>query len=183
MNVANLQDNAIVDGWAGPFRIGDFLNNVVRDQNLRPPDAPGVYTVSKRGWYGLPTREAGILYVGQAQYLRYRIGQLLPDLFGFTSDDRADHEAYEHRGGHSLWHRYCVETGVEPFNLYFAWCPRPRCLDCAEIGLRELMQIEWMSPVRRNCERHHPHLDLVSNCSGSIAYRANSERLSSFSRN
>jgi hypothetical protein len=181
--VGNLPDKATVGGWAGPFRIGDYLRNVVRDRNLRPPDAPGVYVVSERSWPVLPNREAGILYIGQAQYLRYRIGQLLPDLFGFTSDDRADREAYEHRGGHSLWHRYCVEASVEPLNLYFAWCPRCRCLDCAEVRLLELAKIEWMSPVRRNCLRHHPQLDLVNNCSASVAYRAGSVRLPTFSRN
>jgi len=135
---------------AGRFRFGEYLGNVVRDRNLRPRDAPGVYVVSERSWKLLPNREAGILYVGQAQYLRYRIGQLLPDLFGFTSDDRADREAYEHRGGHSLWHRYCVEAGLEPLNLFLAWRARSECLDCTEANLRELMSIEW-TPVRRAC--------------------------------
>jgi hypothetical protein len=157
-NVANHQNNGIIAGWAGPFMIGDYLGNVVRDRNLRPPDAPGVYVISERSWQLLPNREAGILYVGQAQYLRYRIGQLLPDLFGFTSDDRADREAYEHRGGHSLWHRYCVETGVEPLNLFLAWHARCECLDCTEATLRELMPIEWKSAARRACSRHHPSL-------------------------
>ena len=181
--MANHQNKAIVGGWAGPFRVGDYLANVVRDRNLRPPDAPGVYVVSERIWQVLPNRQAGILYVGQAQHLRYRLGQLLPDLFGFTSDDRADREAYEHRGGHSLWHRYCVEAGIEPVNLHLAWCARCQCLDCAEERLRELMQIEWMSPVRRNCDRHRPQLDLVSNCSASVVHHADSVHLSTFSRN
>jgi hypothetical protein len=167
--MANYQNGTSVAGWSGPFRFGDYLGNVVRGRNLRPPDAPGVYVVSQRVWRRSPDKVAGILYVGQTPYLRYRIGQLLPDLFGFTSDDRADREAYEHRGGHSLWHRYCLEVGVEPLNLYLAWCARCECLDCTEASLRELMLIEWKSPARRACSRHHSPLGSRGSYPASIA--------------
>jgi len=145
--------------WRGPFRIGYYLSNVVRDRRLRPPDLPGVYVVSERSWLAPPNRESGIIYVGQAHYLRYRIGQLLMDLLGFTSDDRADGEAYEHRGGHSLWHRYCLERGTEPVDLYIAWYPECECLDCAEAKLLELVRAEWKAPSR-SCSRHIPALDV-----------------------
>jgi hypothetical protein len=141
-----------------------------------------VYVVSERSWHLLPNSEAIILYVGQAQHLRYRIGQLLPDLFGFTSDDRADREAYEHRGGHSLWHRYCVEFGIEPLNLYFAWCARCGCLDCSEASLRELMPNEWKSLVRGACSRHHPPIGSPGSYPA-VAIPLSPRRLPTFSKN
>jgi hypothetical protein len=168
--------------WRGPFRIRDYLSHVVRDQELRPPDALGVYVVSEHSWVAPPNREAGIIYVGQAHYLRYRIGQLLMDLLGFTSDDRADGEAYEHRGGHSLWHRYCLERGIEPIDLYFAWYPQCECLDCAEAKLLELVSKEWKVPSR-SCGRHIPMLDLLHNCSVLATASTASKRLSEISKN
>ncbi len=97
-------------------------------------------------------------------YLRYRIGQLLTDLLGFIGDDRADGEAYQHYGGHRLWHRYCLEHGVEPLDLYFAWYSQCECLDCAEAKLLELVPKDWKSP-HRGCSRYSPILELSSNCS------------------
>src|SRR5271154_2527745 len=76
--------------WVGPFRIGDYLAKVVSGRDSRPPDAPGVYVLSEQAWNGLPDRRAGLIYAGQTHYLRYRIGQLLCDLLGFTGDDPAD---------------------------------------------------------------------------------------------
>jgi hypothetical protein len=67
-------------------------------------------------------------------YLRYRVGQFLSDLLG-TSDDPAAEEAYQHRGGHQLGHRYCVGRQIEPADLYLAWCTLAEYLDCAEAKL------------------------------------------------
>ena len=160
----NYRNGAEAKGWTGPFKLGDYLSRVVKDPESRPPDARGIYVVSERRWLAPPNREAGIIYVAQAPYLRYRIGQLLTDLLGFTGDDRAEGEAYEHCGGHRLWHRYCLERGVEPLDLYFAWYSLCECLDCAEAKLVELVTEEWRLPLR-SCSRHSPLLELSSNYS------------------
>jgi hypothetical protein len=164
--------------WVGPFKIGEYLADVVSGQNPRPPDAPGVYVVSERTWKGLPDRVSNLIYAGQAPYLRYRIGQLLCDLLGFTSDDPADGEAYEHRGGHLLWHRYCVARGVEPTNLYFAWCTPCKCLDCALNRLLEMTLFALACTSHRPCDKHNPTLDLTYNCSASVTLPGLSARLS-----
>jgi hypothetical protein len=97
------------------------LSNVTRDRESRPPDSSGVYVVAERPWREMPTKTSGIIYVGQARYLRRRIGELLCDLLGFTGDDYSDSEAYEHRGGQILWHYYRIAHAVEPSSLYLCF--------------------------------------------------------------
>jgi hypothetical protein len=141
--------------WIGPFRIQEYVRHVVRDRKLRPPDAPGLYVLTERSWAGPPAREANVLYVGQAKYMRYRIGQFLSELVGFTSDDPAREEAYQHRGGHQLWHRFCLGRKKEPGDLYLAWCVEPECLDCAQAKLLELLPMQLRSSQSRTCHCHN----------------------------
>jgi len=169
VKVADNQNGATVLGWTGACRVGDYLSNVIRDRDSRPPEASGVYVVSERPWHAMPTKPSGIVYVGQARYLRSRIGALLCDLLGFTGDQYSDGEAYEHGGGHFLWHYYCLAHAVEPSSLYLGWCSPCRCLDCAEAKLRELMDIRWNLYPTRSCEYHTPALELFQNCSTSVA--------------
>jgi hypothetical protein len=168
MNATDNRNGSAAFCWAGPFRIGDYLANVTRQREARPPDASGVYVLTERTWQTMPTKQANIVYAGQAQYLRYRIGQLLCDLFGFTGDDSADGDAYEHRGGHLVWHRYCIARNMEPLNLYVGWCTPCNCMDCAEARLLDLMAIGLGSAARRTCHRHSPMLDLLDACSASV---------------
>jgi hypothetical protein len=79
----------------------------------------------------------------------------LSDLLGFTSDDPAAEEGYQHRGGHQLWHRYCLTREAEPANLYLAWCTLFECLDCAETKLVELLPREWRPSPLRTCSQHN----------------------------
>lgn len=167
--------------WSSPVRIGDYLAGVLRDHDARPPDAPGVYLVSERAWQESPNRQAGVIYAGQASYLRYRIGQLLSDLFGFTGD--VDGEAYQHRGGHWLWHRYCVGHNVEPANLYVAWRSGCECLDCAEAELVEFIPIELKWRLARRCTRHSFPLHLALNWPATRSAHAETERLIRISKN
>lgn len=161
---AHTKNRMAVGLWIGPFKIRDYIWHVARDRESRPPDFPGLYLLSQRRWQHLPDGEAGVLYVGQAKYLRYRLGQFLSDLLGFTGDDPSTGEAYQHRGGHQLWHRHCVAREREPANLYLAWCILAECLDCAEAKVLELLPREWRPSTLRTCSQHNreiaaPHAD------------------------
>jgi len=172
----NDRNGAALICWTGACRIGDYLSNVIRDRDSRPPDSSGVYIVTERPWYEMPAKTSGIIYVGQARYLRRRIGEMLCDLLGFTGDEYSGGEAYEHRGGHFLWHYFCIARAIEPSSLYLGWCSPCRCLDCAEAKLSELMDIRWKLYPTRSCELHAPALELFHNCSTSVAPSARSER-------
>lgn len=154
--------------WEGPNKIGEYLAGVAHSPWKRPPEKAGVYVISERAWRGLPTKANAILYVGQAAYLRYRIGRLLCDLLGFTGDSE---EAYQHRGGHTLWSNYCLPRQIEPADLYLAWCAECVCLACAESKLLEMMS---SGPRRVNCPSHRPALELAQNCCGLIQTTLNS---------
>jgi len=176
MKVGSDRNGAAVPCWTRAYRIGDYLGNVIRDRDSRPPESAGAYVISERLWDEMPNKSSGIVYVGQARYLRSRIGALLCDLLGFTGDEYSDAEAYEHRGGHFLWHYYCVAHAVEPSSLYVGWCSPCKCLDCAEATLSELMDIRWNLYPTRSCEHHIPALELFHNCSTSASLSAGSGR-------
>ncbi len=150
-------------GWAGPYQIGSYLANAVHFEGSRPPEAPGVYVISERQWRDLPDTDCGLLYVARAAYIRYRIGQLLCEMCGFTSDTD-EGEAYGHRGGHALWHHYCQPRHIEPLSLYIGWCYGCSCLDCAEIKLAEMLTVRLNVLTVRSCGSHQPPLDLADNC-------------------
>ncbi len=176
VKVGDDRNGAAVLFWTRACRIGDYLSNVIRDRDSRPPESAGVYVVSKCPWEGMPSKSSGVVYVGQARYLRSRIGALFCDLLGFTGDEYSDGEAYEHGGGHFLWYHYCIAHAVEPSNLYVGWCSPCRCLDCAEAKLRDLMDIRWNWYPTRSCEHHIPALELSHNCSTSVLPFAGSRR-------
>ncbi len=158
--------------WQGPHKIGDYLATVVHSPWQRPPEAAGVYLVSEKPWRGLPTEADRILYVSQAAYLRYQIGRLLCDLLGFTGDDPSPREAYQHKGGHSLWSHHCLPHQIEPVRLYLAWCAECLCLTCAETALGKMM---ITGPHRvRSCSLHRPPIDLWRNCQGVTTNSRNS---------
>jgi hypothetical protein len=158
--------------WDGPHRIGDYLGGVAHNPSKRPPEAAGVYVVSEQAWRDVPTKADRILYVGQAAYLRYQIGRLLCDLLGFTGDNPSAEEAYQHKGGHSLWSHYCRPRQIEPANLYLGWCAEYVCVVCAETKLLELVST---GPRRvRGCTTHRPVLELWQNTCGVISTTPNS---------
>ena len=176
MEIGDNRNGASDPCWEGVCRIGDYLSNVMRDRDSRPPESLGVYVLSERPWDEMPTKASGIIYVGQARYLRRQIGELLCDLLGFTGDDYCDGEAYAHRRGQFLWRYYCIAHAVEPSSLYLGWCSPCKCPDCAEAKLRELMDIRWNLYPSRSCEYHNPLLELFHNCSTSVAPSAASGR-------
>src|ERR1700728_927669 len=125
--------------WEGPHKISNYLGGLARNPDKRPPEGRGVYIVSEVSWRGAPTRDDNILYVGQAAYLRFQIGRLLCDLLGFTGDNPSAEEAYQHKGGHWLWSRYCLPRRIEPSQLYLGWCSTCICIACAESLLLEMI--------------------------------------------
>ena len=62
-------------------------------------------------------------------------------MLGFTGDNPSAEEAYQHKGGHSLWSHYCLPRKIEPGRLYLGWCSACICVACAETGLLEMMII------------------------------------------
>ncbi len=158
--------------WEGPHKIGDYLGGVAHSPWKRPPERAGVYVVSEKPWRDVPTEADKILYVGQAAYLRYQIGRLLGDLLGFTGDNPSSEEAYQHKGGHSVWAHYCLPRQIEPAKLYLGWCSECVCVACAEAKLLEMMS----TSLRRVkiCCKHRPVLDLWQNCCHLIPNTPNS---------
>lgn len=170
-----LSTASLAMSWGGPHKIGDYLSNVAHSPWKRPPERAGVYVISEKPWRDVPTEADQILYVGQAAYLRYQIGRLLCDLLGFTGDNPSSEEAYQHKGGHSLWSHYCLPHKIEPARLYLGWSSECLCIACAESKLLELM---ITGPHRvRVCAAHQPCLDLRQNCRGMILGSQNSDGL------
>lgn len=149
--------------WTRAYLIGDYLSNLIRDRDSRPPNSEGVFLVSERPWDEMPSKFSGIVYVGQSESLRRRIGQLLCDL-------------YDHHSDHFLWHHCCTARGLEPSRLYLGWGAPCRCPDCAEVKLRELMETPWNLWPARSCEHHTPALELIHNFSISVDPSAISKR-------
>ncbi len=152
-------------GWQGPYRIHSFLDDLISRPDTRPPDCPGVYVLSQRRWREAPDKRSGLLYAGQSPYLRFRMGEFFSDLFGFTSDDFGDGEAYKHRGGHAVWHLHCLREHISPLTLWIGWYATPVCLNCAEVNLCKMIGlIEPCPALGLKCERHAPLLDLETTC-------------------
>jgi hypothetical protein len=159
--------------WEGPHRIGDYLGSVAHSPWKRPPEKAGVYIVAEKPWRDLPSKADGILYVGQATYLRYQIGRLLCDLLGFTGDSTSADEANQHKGGHWLWSHYCLPSRIEPAALHLGWCSECMCLACAETKLLEMIST---GPHRlRVCAIHRPVLDFRQNSSSLMTATRNSD--------
>ena len=152
--------------WSVPLKIIDYLSDPARQQHLRPPETPGVYVISERCWAGAePAKSAGVLYVGQSGYLRYRIGQLSADMLGFTGDNPGYSGSYYHSGGHQIWH-HCLGHNAPAHLLYFAWYANCHCLDCAEIGLIRLLAPSLNRARPGTCVQHPQILPLATALAG-----------------
>src|ERR1043166_6769325 len=91
--------------WEGPIQIGSVGIN-----HLRPSEKAGLYVISKSYWNGLPDTDAGILYVGQSNTLRRRIGEIVSVLLGFgPSPDMR----YSHGKSRRIFHEECNSDIVE----------------------------------------------------------------------
>lgn len=103
--------------WQGPIQV-----KKVATDSQRPSESPGVYIVSKRGWSGRPTADAGILYVGKSDVLRWRVGALVAVLLGFGPEaDRPREQRYLHGKGRRIFHEECHSNVAESARLYIGW--------------------------------------------------------------
>ena len=116
--------------WIGAYSIDALLDSFLTPLHPRPPEANGVYVISKNPWNGQPTRDCIPLYVGsntgKSKRFRTRIGDLIADMFGFFGDDTGHHS-----GGQSL-HAYCKENHLNPKKLYIGWVEKCSCVRCME---------------------------------------------------
>src|SRR5262245_28676742 len=98
--------------WVGPFKIRDYLEKAIDEDQVWPPESGGVYVVSLRRWNGRPTKQCDVLYVGSntgaSNRFITRIGDLIADMLGFWGEQTGHHS-----GGQSLW-KYCREHGINP---------------------------------------------------------------------
>lgn len=139
--------------WIGPYKVSQLLNNLQDDEIRMPPHDPSVYVVTEAEWARKPDPEATILYVGSntsdSALFRVRIGSLIADLFGFYSDERGHHS-----GGQSL-HKYCLEVGLDPSDLYIGWKARVECARCAENNRYDRLQPRLNRARPARCKVHN----------------------------
>jgi hypothetical protein len=117
--------------WIGPFRLRDYLERCIDPDQEWPPEAAGVYVVSRLPWAGQPSDGCGVLYVGSNPnapiQFRNRIGFLVKDMLGFWGDI-----AYgSHSGGQSIWN-WCFDNKFSPLDLYLGWIIGIECGRCVE---------------------------------------------------
>lgn len=147
--------------WTGPIRVERLLKNVTDRTVPLPPDANGVYLVSRRKWTGEPCVDSGVLYVGsttgKSNRFRTRVGDLLADLLGFYSEGGL---TGHHSGGVAL-NKYCGKTRLDPQGLWIGWleaCCCPRCMENAVYDLFVQSITEWRpkKSIRRpsRCKLH-----------------------------
>lgn len=138
--------------WRGPIKLEHLLARPLANSNQRPPASPGIYVVSAKPWAsGGPTSRDSILYIGQGKVLRRRIGQLVAEMLGFTSD-KASGGGLLHSGGHHLWH-YCLKEEKEPTKLFVGWSVVRSCLNCAEAEIAGKLDPK-LSRATPRCKEH-----------------------------
>lgn len=150
--------------WNAPFKIGDYLSDPLVRTDLRPPAERALYIVSRQPWRSkLPDQRDSVLYVGQSNDVRYRLGQLIGDALGFTGDSPGYSGSYYHSGGHRLW-QYCLQEHVSVSTLFLAWYTSCVCLDCGEIALIGQLKPLLARGVPVQCAIHTPVLPLAQVC-------------------
>ncbi len=126
--------------WSDPHSIRD----IVFDVGLRPPDAPGVYVLT-RDVTGVPDGPLSVLYVGKSEHLLGRFGDLAFGLLRFG--------VFRHTAAVRLL-VYCADRELDPLDLGYAWAVAD-CARCAEIELHSQLWPTSLNRQRgRNCSKH-----------------------------
>ena len=137
--------------WVGPFRLRSYLEKVIDDNQVWPTEEKnGVYVVSQRLWKGLPTKDAGILYVGgnteDGSYFISWVGSLVIDMLGLW---------LHHSGGQSIW-KYCRKNGIHPLDLFLGWVEPVECRRCAEAEVNSKLNPVLCKKKPASCKKHSP---------------------------
>jgi hypothetical protein len=140
--------------WERPLKVDELLDSAFNPGLPRPPLEPSVYIVSRLPWQTEPTLASQPLYVGGLlndwPRFRTRIGDLVADMFGFFGEvGKKGH----HSGGQSL-HRYCIEKGLSPRDLYIGWAKNIECHRCAEIAVYDRLSPLLNKNRPAACEIH-----------------------------
>ena len=132
--------------WNGPHSIRDM----VLDVNLRPPDAPGIYVLLDEDVEDDPREAAQILYVGKADRLYGRFGDLAFGLLRLSSR-WSFHAACKHIL------EFCdtrIDGPMDPLIIDYMWAEAP-CARCAEIQfLGEVWPTQLNKTQAYNCGKH-----------------------------
>src|ERR1700675_3994322 len=102
--------------WVGPFQLRTYLERCLDPKRELPPEAPGVYVVSRKKWKRRPSPASEVLYVGgnpnRDDFFPQRVGLLIMNALGFGGK-----VGYDHAGGRRLW-EWCRDSRVHPLDLY-----------------------------------------------------------------
>jgi len=109
--------------WVGSFTIEQLLGNCTNNV-FRPSVSKGIYLVSEKPWSVRPSDECVPLYVGGSTQLRFRMGDLLSDMFGFFPP--------RHHPGRQSLYDYCKRNSLSPMSLHIGWLDKCGCTECAE---------------------------------------------------
>ena len=140
--------------WEGPRYLKDWLSQPLRNRDQRPPEAPGIYIVTENSWTGTPDVNSGVLYIGQTRYLRDRVGRLVAEILGFTTETSGYSGSYYHSGGPCLWTDYCLKRNAEPLTLHVGWLLGCKCLNCEESELIKKFHPICNSSSGNICNEH-----------------------------
>jgi hypothetical protein len=138
--------------WVGPFTVDELLGSSFGSRCPQPPEANGVYLVSRRAWNATPTNACVPLFAGSnsrnPERFRLRIGHLIADMFGFFGAEGGNSS-----GGQSL-HAYCKRNGINPKELHIGWTSNPGCARCGHNRIYD--QLHPLLNKRRpdQCQEH-----------------------------
>lgn len=138
--------------WVGPVTIGELLDLGPAGGDPWPPDADGVYLVTRAPWNRLPDHQCVPLYVGsntgKSARFRTRIGDLIADAFGFFGAETG------HSSGGQHIHEFCRDNALNPKELFIGWVDNCRCLRCAENYLYAFLEPELNINRPNRCGSH-----------------------------
>jgi len=138
--------------WKGPYTINELLDIFLNSLHAQPPEADGVYMISKKRWDIQPTSDCVPLYVGsntgKSKRFRTRIGDLIADAFGFFGS-----ETGHHSGGQAL-HEYCVKEQLSPKKLYISWVENCGCVRCIENKVYDQLKPHLNKNRPKRCKEH-----------------------------
>ena len=138
--------------WIGSFQLRSYLLKSIDPKQVWPPEANGVYLISRNSWNEQPDQKSGVLYLGSntgmSSRFRTRIGDLVADMLGFYCE-----ETGHSSGGISL-HKYCCEKMINPLDLFIGWKIECPCVRCEKNSLYDQLKPELNKKRPSRCKNH-----------------------------